>query len=105
MISISFIIPSYNSQKTVHGTLKSIFRQKSLISVKEVIVVDSSDDGETRKLLKGPSASPQDDNQLTFDSKLRIILLDKKTSPALGRNIGAQDAIGNLLCFIDSDVY
>jgi len=31
--------------------------------------------------------------------------LDKKTSPALGRNKGAGNAQGELLCFIDSDVY
>lgn len=91
MSFISFIIPSYNSHKTINLALASIFKQISFICVKEVIVVDSSDDGKTRELLN--------------DIRLKIILLDKKTSPALGRNIGAQNATGDLLCFIDSDVY
>jgi glycosyltransferase involved in cell wall biosynthesis len=91
MIDVSFIIPSYNSCKTIARTFESIFQQKTFSCIKEIIVVDSSDDRKTRALLD--------------DSKLKAILLDKKTSPALGRNIGAQNATGNLLCFIDSDVY
>ena len=92
MINISFIIPSYNSFQTIGRTLKSIFALKSFGHVKDVIVVDCSDDGKTRELLKG-------------DGKLKVILLDKKTSPALGRNSGVEHAEGELLCFIDSDVY
>jgi len=93
MINVSFIIPSYNSHQTIYRTLDSIFGLKSFDHVKEVIVVDSSNDGKTRELLKGA------------DSRLKIILLEKKTSPAIGRNIGVKHAQGDLLCFIDSDVY
>jgi len=93
MNDVSFVIPSYNSFKTIKNTLDSIFKLRNFTVIKEIIVVDSSDDGETRRLI-------QED-----DKKLKVILLDKKTSPALGRNIGAQHATGSLLCFIDSDVY
>jgi O-antigen biosynthesis protein len=93
MINVSFIIPSYNSYQTIDRTLKSIFGLKSFENIKDVIVVDSSDDIKTRELLK-------DGNRL-----LKIVLLDRKTSPALGRNIGAGHARGELLCFVDSDIY
>src|ERR1700686_1180601 len=93
MIKVSFIIPSYNSYQTINRTLKSVFALKSFENVIDVIVVDSSDDVITRELLKD------------VEKALKIVLLDKKTSPALGRNIGAEQAQGELLCFIDSDVY
>jgi len=98
MIDISFIIPSYNSYQTIHRTLKSIFSQKLFSQIKEIIVVDCSDDQKTRELIKDPMFP------LQGNSKLKIILLEKKTSPALGRNCGAKHASGELLCFIDSDV-
>ena len=94
MVNVSFIIPSYNSYQTIGHTLKSIFDLKSFEYVRNVIVVDSSDDGKTRELL-----------QKFNNTRLIIVSLDKKTSPALGRNMGAKLAQGDLLCFIDSDVF
>ena len=55
---------------------------------------------ELEKLLKDSSVLPQNDG-----GKLKLVLLDKKTSPAHGRNIGVEHAEGELLCFVDSDVY
>jgi len=95
MIEVSFIIPSYNSHKTIIKTLESIYQQKTFDCISEIIVVDSSDDTETRKNI----------NDDKYKSKLKAILLDQKTSPALGRNMGAKEALGKLLFFIDSDVY
>jgi glycosyltransferase involved in cell wall biosynthesis len=94
MADVSFIIPSYNSYLTVQKTLLSIFGQASFDRVKEVVVVDASDDGKTRKILEG-----------FHHPQLKIIKLDKKSSPGASRNTGAKTASGTLLCFIDSDVY
>lgn len=91
---VSFIIPSYNSYKTIEDTIKSIFQQTRLDMIKDVIVVDSSDDQKTRAVLA----------QFQFP-QLTVIQLNVKTSPALGRNLGAKNAKGDLFCFIDSDVY
>jgi glycosyltransferase involved in cell wall biosynthesis len=93
MTKVSFIIPSYNSVKTINDTLESILNQESSNLIKEVILVDSSDDLLTRKSI----------TSLNYP-KLKTIFLDKKTLPALGRNIGAKESTGELLCFIDSDV-
>ena len=90
---ISFIIPSYNSYKTIYRTVRSILDQTVQENIKEIIVVDSSGDDFTRKVLK------------TIESPiLKVICLEQKTFPSLGRNIGAKQAIGRVLCFIDSDI-
>lgn len=94
MPSVSFIIPSYNSHLTIARTLESIFRQERLSDVVQVIVVDSSNDGKTREVFKPYK-----------QSIFELVALHEKTSPSGGRNIGAQRAKGDLLCFIDSDVY
>jgi glycosyltransferase involved in cell wall biosynthesis len=94
MVDVSFIVPSYNCHLTVRKTLLSIFGQKSFDRVKEVIVVDSSDDGRTRVLIEA-----------MVHPRLKVIRLDQKTSPGTGRNLGAKAASGELFCFIDSDVY
>jgi glycosyltransferase involved in cell wall biosynthesis len=94
MPAVSFIIPSYNSHLTIEKTISSIFHQRSQEHIAEVIVVDSSDDDKTRQVFK------------KFNHpKLRIISMGLKTSPSGGRNIGVKEASGDLLCFIDSDVY
>jgi glycosyltransferase involved in cell wall biosynthesis len=94
MTKFSFIIPSYNSYKTISYTLSSIFHQRAAEHVKEVIVVDASTDENTRNLLRGFN-----------DLKLKLVLINRKSTPALLRNIGAEHASGDVLCFIDSDVF
>ncbi len=90
-MKISFIIPSYNSLKTLPNTLESIFKQSG--HEFEIIIVDSSDDPVVKK-----------QTSLFACDRVKVISLDKKTGPAQGRNIGAREAKGELLCFIDSDV-
>ncbi len=93
-MKVSLIIPSYNSCRTIDRLFGSLFLQKSADCVQEIIVVDSSDDKNTRDVIKGIN-----------DPRMKVILLDQKTSPARARNTGARHATGELLCFIDSDVY
>lgn len=94
MVDVSFIIPSYNSFKTISCTLASITNQTAHDHVREVILVDCSDDGKTRDLFANFK-----------DSKFKKILVNRKSPPSLLRNTGAQEAHGTILCFIDSDVY
>ncbi len=92
-VSVSLIIPSYNSRRTIARCLESVLAQNVAGARCEIIVVDSSDDGETPLLLQG------------FVTRgVKLITLGSKASPALGRNRGAREAQGSLLCFIDSDV-
>ncbi len=87
----SVIVPSYNSSKTIGLTLDCILRQPSGL-IKEIIVVDSSGDEATIRLLEG------------YKSKgIIVIHLDEKTMPAKARNLGAAAATGRILAFVDSD--
>ncbi len=90
--SISVIIPSYNSAGTINLTLDSILAQRSDY-VKEIIVVDSSDD-------------PVFDKTIETYKKLGVIFLNAgiRVMPARGRNIGARRSSGRTLVFLDSDV-
>jgi glycosyltransferase involved in cell wall biosynthesis len=91
MSEISVIIPSYNSAATIGRTLDALLSQSQ--KPREVIVVDSSDDGLTPGLLR------------EYDRRIHLIRLEKKTIPAIGRNLGADAATGQTLAFIDSDAY
>ena len=95
MKKVSFIIPSYNSWKTVGRTLESIARQRSDL-VSEVLVVDSSSDGRTRQVLSRYAGN---------GLPLRVIDAGVRVMPAVGRNIGARAAKGDILAFVDSDAY
>ncbi len=90
---ISVIIPSYNSYKTIPRTIDSLLSQPEAY-VQEIIVVDSSDDEKTAEYLRSCRSE-----------RLRTVFLGQKTMPAIGRNIGAKEAKGQILAFIDSDAY
>jgi glycosyltransferase involved in cell wall biosynthesis len=90
---ISVIIPSYNSSKTIIYTLDGLFRQMGEC-LKEVIVVDSSDDGKIQEIISNNK-----------NKKIKFINSGIRVMPAIGRNIGAAHATGTLLAFIDSDAY
>lgn len=94
MDSISIIIPSYNSFETIPATLDNIFKLNNVDTVKEVIVVDSSDDKKTKPFLNNYS-----------NPKVKIITSGVRVMPAIQRNIGAREASGDILAFIDSDAY
>ncbi|PID91766.1 MAG: hypothetical protein CSA96_06715 [Bacteroidetes bacterium] len=91
---ISVIIPSYNAYRTIGRTITEIKKQRSGGMLLEIIVVDSSDDEQTKTLL----------NSFEGDG-LRVITSGIRVMPAIQRNIGARAAKGKLLVFIDSDAY
>ena len=74
--SVSIVIPSYNSKKTIVQCLNSVLNQ-SYQGINEVLVVDSSDDS-TDEIIRN-----------TFSS-IKLIHLKKKTLPGAARNIGSR---------------
>ena len=92
--TVSVIIPSYNSGATIGQTLDHLQAQTAAEKIQEVIVVDSSDD----KITKSTLARYANDKIRTITSGVRVM-------PAIQRNIGAQSARGDVLCFIDADAY
>ena len=85
----SVIIPSYRSAGTIAGCLGALRAQAGAPPF-EVIVVDSSPD-ETAAIVRRDFP------------EVRLIARERQTDPAAGRNLGAAEARGDILCFIDSD--
>ena len=90
---VSVIIPAYNSMKTIPSTLAYLDKQSHLIH--EIIVVDSSPAEGQQVLASHVAQYPI----------VKTVFLKEKTMPAIARNIGASNAEGTLLLFIDSDAY
>ncbi len=89
---VSIVIPSYNSAPTLSLTLRSVLRQLG-DHVREVIVVDSSDDGALNGLA-----------QEYGSQGVRFITSGVRVIAATQRNIGARSSAGELLLFLDADV-
>ena len=82
---ISVIIPAFNEEKTIGGCLKSLKNQS--YKQMEIIVVDDGSSDSTRNIVKGFS-----------DIKL---LTQSHKGPGQARNLGASNAKGEILIFVD----
>jgi len=91
MAKLSVVIPLYNKEKDIAGTLKSLFSQ-TFTDFEVVIVNDGSTDN-SEAIVK------------TFDDK-RIRLFSKENEGvALTRNLGVEKAETNHIVFLDADDY
>lgn len=88
---VSFVIPTYNSHRTIYQTIKSIKSQtyKNI----EIVVVDNSLDNFTIDLIN------------KHFSNIKIIKIKRKILPAEARNIGVKNTSKNsyFISFCDSD--
>lgn len=94
MIKASIIIPYYKRKKLLINTINSISKQDSILNTEfEVLVID---DG---------SGDISQEDFLNIKYKLRIIKLirNSKSCAARSRNIGAKEATGEILIFLDCD--
>ncbi len=90
MIAISVVIPSYNAQDSLPGTLAALQAQQFEQEF-EVIVMDCSDHDKVPQLCE------------QFEH-CRCIQVAERFNPGIGRNLGAEQAKGELLVFVDADV-
>ena len=87
---ISVIITTYNSEKYVERSLKSVLKQSRFDLVKEIILVDDE----------------SNDNTIDIAKKIYsdIIIFKKKNSgPASSRNLGINFSKSKFVCFLDAD--
>ena len=89
-MTISVIIPSYNSEQVLPAALNAL-REQVTTQLVEVIVVDCSGGNGVKKLCA------------EFDF-VKFHHQTERFNPGIGRNIGAKLAQGELLVFIDADV-
>jgi hypothetical protein len=87
-LSVSVVIPSYNSADTIVRTLQSLLSQEQG-SPAEIIVVDSSDDERTPRALEDVRR-----HAMAGVTEIRVLRLAHKTMPAIARNTGAAQAHG-----------
>ena len=87
---ISIIIPTYNREKLIMESIKSILNQ-TYYNI-EVILVDDGSTDNTKKVIR----------QIK-DKRFRYIKLRKNKGASVARNIGIKRAFGNFITFQDSD--
>ena len=87
--SVSIVIPSYNSGKTIVQCLNSVLNQ-SHENVEQVVVVDSSDDG-TDEIIK------------KFFPGVKLIHFRERTLAGAARNIGVGATNSEYIAFTDTD--
>ena len=93
-VTISVIIPCYNSEKTITTCIKSVLAQTDRVD--EIIVVD---DGSTDKSVNVVKDLFQSTSSLT-----KLILHEQRNSgPSAARNKGIQLSISSHVAFLDSD--
>lgn len=87
-MSISFVIPTYNSQKYILKCLNSIY--SSICYSFEVLIIDGGSIDNTLNLI------------MEFDPKIKIFSNKYKTAEA-GKLIGINNAKCDFICLLDSD--
>ncbi len=93
--TVSVVIPAYNSSATLDIVISKLVEQTHFDRIKEIIIVDSSDDKTSKKQLSSFS-----------HRKIRIVHSGKnRIMPAKQRNTGAKLATGDIIVFLDSDTY
>lgn len=88
-VEYSFVVPTYNSERTIEKCLRSIKNQK--VKGSELIVVDDSSTDRTIQIAKKYANE--------------TILKEKRSGPAKSRNMGWKKSKGKIIIFVDSDVY
>ena len=96
-MKVSIIIPTYNRVNDLEETLDSIIIQTTLS--KEILIVDDSDNKEIENLVKHRKNEFKEK-----DIPLKYIRNKKEKSLTIARNIGIENAIGDIILFLDDDV-
>lgn len=93
-MKISVIIPAYNEEKVIKECLKSLSRQT--YKEMEVIVVDDGSTDGTKSKIRN--------KKLKLHIKNLKILEQGHKGPGTARNLGARQARGEILVFVDADM-
>lgn len=90
----SVIINTYNNQKTIIGTLKSVINQT--FRNFELIIVDDCSSDNTVNLVEKEIYTKKLE-------RIKLIKLKQNKGISGARNVGIKEAVGNYIAFIDGD--
>lgn len=94
-MKISFIIPAYNSEKTIKRCALSCASQKSPNLDIEIIIVDDGSDDKTPEII----------TEMKKDIPEIVSLKQKNQGVSVARNNGIDLAQGDYIMFVDADDY
>ena len=94
---ISVIIPVYNDAKGLRVTLNSLLKQDSVFCGYEVIVADNGSADNTADTAKAYIKK--------YPERVKLVKEDNVRCPAAARNKGIKASAGDVLCFIDADMW
>ena len=91
-MSVTIIMPSYNSEKFIIESVESVLVQT--YSNWELIIVDYCSPDDSNKIIT---------KYVDNDSRIKLIKLQKNSGPAVARNTAIEAANGRYIAFLDSD--
>lgn len=89
---VSIITPTYNAEKYIQATIKSV--QSQSYQNWEMILVDDASTDETAAIIK---------NFAQKDSRLKLTELPKNSGNGFARNIALEKATGKYIAYLDAD--
>src|SRR5438067_346712 len=91
-VAVSIITPTYNAARFIAETIYSVKAQT--FTNWEMIAVDYSSSDNTVDIVK---------KEMEYDSRIKLIELERNSGPASARNQAMSAASGDFLAFLDSD--
>jgi len=94
MIEVSVVIPTYNRKKLLQRVLKFLFEQNYPKDRYEIVVVDDGSNDGTDKMIE------------SLSSPCRLVYFyQNRRGPHIARNSGIRNAQGEVIIFVDSDIF
>ena len=91
-MSVTIIMPSYDSEKFIIESVESVLAQT--YSNWELIIVDDCSPDDSNKIIT---------KYVDSDCRIKLIKLQKNSGPAIARNMAIETANGRYIAFLDSD--
>ncbi len=89
---VSILTPTYQSQRHIGGTIRSVQRQT--YSNWELIIADDCSTDETRRIVNRAAEE---------DSRIRLVSLPENRGAARARNAALREASGKYIAYLDAD--